>query len=146
MLAGFTDCLDGFLARRYHWQSVLGSFLDPLADKLLIATCFISLAVLGIIPWWLAVLVFSRDLIISMGVVWYLFFQLKIEFKPTLLSKINTMLQLGLVMLCLLKLTYFQSPDYLFNALICIITATSIITLIDYVWTGCVNAWPVRRL
>src|SRR5260221_624177 len=98
MLAGFTDGLDGWLARRFHWQSFFGSFIDPLADKLLVASSFISLALIGSLPWWLVILVFLRDFTISMGVVaWYLFIQRKLDFVPTQLSKFNTALQLALV-------------------------------------------------
>src|SRR6185312_4642652 len=59
--AGFTDGLDGWLARQYNWQSSFGSFVDPMADKLLVATSFIALALLDYLPWWLVVLVFLRD-------------------------------------------------------------------------------------
>ncbi|MGC1182533.1 CDP-alcohol phosphatidyltransferase family protein, partial [Legionella sp.] len=65
ILAGLTDGLDGFLARRFNCQSFFGSFVDPLADKLLIASSFISLALIGILPWWLVTLVFLRDFTIS---------------------------------------------------------------------------------
>ncbi|HAT9653444.1 TPA: CDP-alcohol phosphatidyltransferase family protein, partial [Legionella pneumophila subsp. pneumophila] len=70
--AGLTDGLDGWLARHFQWQSFFGSFVDPLADKLLVASSFISLALLNSLPWWLVLLVFLRDFTISMGVLaWY---------------------------------------------------------------------------
>lgn len=136
VLAGFTDGLDGWLARHFCWQSPLGSFIDPLADKLLIASSFISLALIGELPWWLVILVFLRDLTISLGVIaWYSFVQRKLDFLPTLLSKINTTLQLSLVTLCLLELAFFTFSAYVINTLILITALTTAATYIDYVCT-----------
>jgi len=136
LLAGFTDGLDGWLARHFHWKSLFGSFTDPLADKLLIASSFISLAIIGILPWWLVLLVFSRDLTISFGVLaWYWLVQRRLDFKPTMLSKVNTFLQLALLTLCLFELAYFKFAPYLIETLIFLTTITTASTYIDYVWT-----------
>ncbi|MGD2138371.1 MAG: CDP-alcohol phosphatidyltransferase family protein, partial [Gammaproteobacteria bacterium] len=70
-IAGFSDALDGFLAKHYDWTSRLGGLLDPLADKLLLLGCFITLGWLGLIPWWLIVLVVVRDIVILTGAVVY---------------------------------------------------------------------------
>lgn len=145
ILAGLTDGLDGFLARRFNWQSFFGSFIDPLADKLLIASSFIALAVIEVLPLWLVLLVFLRDLTISLGVLgWYYFIRRKLDFKPTALSKINTALQLILVTSCLFELAYFQFPDYVLNTLICLTTLTTAITYVDYIWTWSKKAWPKK--
>lgn len=147
ILAGVTDGLDGLLARRFNWQSFFGSFVDPLADKLLIASSFIALAVMNALPWWLVALVFLRDLTISMGVLaWYHFIRRKLDFKPTLLSKINTALQLTLVTLCLFELAYFQFPNYILNTLIGLTTFTTATTYVDYIWTWSKKAWPKKEL
>ncbi len=144
LLAGFTDGLDGWLARYFHWQSPLGSFLDPLADKLLVASSFISLALLGELPWWLVILVFMRDLTISLGVIaWFWFIRHNINFKPTLLSKINTGLQLALVTLCLFELAFFAFSPYLINTLILITAVTTSATYIDYVFTWGKKAYAI---
>lgn len=136
VLAGFTDGLDGWLARHFRWQSLFGSFIDPLADKLLIASSFISLALIGILPWWLVILVFLRDLTISFGVLsWYWFIQRKLDFKPTRLSKINTVLQLSLLTLCLFELAFFKFSHHLLEGLIVLTTITTASTYVDYVWT-----------
>lgn len=136
LLAGFTDGLDGWLARYFSWQSPLGSFIDPLADKLLIASSFISLALIGQLPWWLVILVFLRDFTISIGVLaWYLLIQRRLDFEPTFLSKINTTLQIALVTLCLFELAYFSFPLSLSNTLILITALTTAATYIDYVFT-----------
>jgi cardiolipin synthase len=147
ILAGLTDGLDGFLARRFHWQSFFGSFVDPLADKLLIASSFISLAIIGVLPWWLVVLVFLRDFTISMGVLaWYHFIRRKLDFRPTTLSKINTALQLVLVTSCLFELAYFQFPNIVLNTLISLTTLTTAITYIDYILTWSRKAWSKKEL
>ncbi|MDI1352337.1 MAG: CDP-alcohol phosphatidyltransferase family protein [bacterium] len=146
-LAGFTDGLDGWLARYFHWQSFFGSFVDPLADKLLVASSFISLALIGSLPWWLVILVFLRDLTISLGVlIWYWFIQRKLDFEPTLLSKVNTTLQLALVSLCLFELAYFRFAPYVIEALIYLTAITTTITYIHYAWYGFQKAWPKKEL
>lgn len=135
-LAGFTDGLDGWLARHFKWQSPVGSFIDPIADKLLVASSFISLALIGKLPWWLVVLVFLRDLTISAGVMaWYWFVQRKMDFEPTMLSKINTTLQIALVILCLFELAFFKFNPYLINTLILVTAITTMASYIDYVCT-----------
>lgn len=149
VLAGFTDGLDGWLARTFHCQSAFGSFVDPVADKLLIASSMISLALIGSIPWWLVMLVFLRDITISIGVLaWLWLIKRKPDFKPTYLSKINTVLQLSLVTLCLFQLAFFKVA---FNvvAILTLLTATTTIgSYIDYAWTwgkkACTNT-PVPQ-
>ena len=136
VLAGLTDGLDGWLARSFSWQSMLGSFLDPLADKLLIALSFLSLAFIGKLPGWLVALVFMRDFTISLGVIaWYWFIRKKIEFNPTRLSKLNTVLQLSLVTLCLFELAFFTFAPYLKETLMYLTAITTAASYIDYVWT-----------
>ncbi|STX30101.1 phosphatidylglycerophosphate synthase [Legionella beliardensis] len=147
IIAGVTDNLDGWLARHYNWQSLLGSFMDPLADKLLIASSFISLALIGSLPWWLVLLVFFRDLTISFGVIaWYLFMPKKIYFQPTILSKFNTMLQLMVVTLCLFELAFLKFiPTYIFDGLIILTAVTTAITYFDYVWTWGRKAYSICK-
>ena len=136
IFAGFTDGLDGWMARSFHWQSAFGSFMDPVADKLLIAASVISLALIGSIPWWLVMLIFLRDITISIGVLaWYWLIKQKPDFKPTYLSKINTVLQLGLVTLCLFKLAFFKIPSNLLEVITLLTAATTVGSYIDYAWT-----------
>lgn len=147
LIAGFTDGLDGWLARFYRCQSVFGSFMDPLADKLLIATSFISLALIGKLPWWLVLLVFLRDVTISFGVLaWYQFVQRKLNFRPTWISKFNTTFQLTLVTLCLFELAFFKVFPYLSDILIYLTAVTTSASYIDYVWTWGKRAWSSSHL
>lgn len=142
IFAGVTDGLDGWLARLYNWQSRFGSFIDPLADKLLIASSFISFALLGQLPWWLVSLVFFRDLTISLGVMaWQRFIPQRLDFKPTWLSKINTFLQLTLIIFCLAELSFARNYQTLTYVLIGLTAFTTSATYIDYVWTGARKAY-----
>jgi len=146
LLAGFTDGLDGWMARYFHWESLFGSFIDPLADKLLIASSFISLALIGKLPWWLVILVFSRDVTISFGVLaWYWLVQRRLNFKPTRLSKFNTFFQLSLITLCLFELAYFTFAPYLIEILILLTAITTAGTYIDYVWTWGQKAYSITH-
>jgi cardiolipin synthase len=101
VVAGVTDSLDGFLARILNQQTVLGSYLDPLADKALIISSFVILSTLDIIPGWLAVVVISRDCIILFGVSVLFLMSVPFELRPTYVSKATTVLQLLTVFLVL---------------------------------------------
>ena len=95
-LAGFSDWLDGFLAKRWKLDSFLGSVLDPMADKVLLASVYVTLAALAHIPAWLAAAVIARDLVIVGG--WQVFRVLRGELhpRPSRVSRINTVLQISL--------------------------------------------------
>jgi cardiolipin synthase len=94
MLAGITDAFDGLLARWLDQHTRLGQYLDPIADKLLLSTLFITLTTVGLIPRYVTVLVFSRDLgILLISTLLFVTNTLK-DFRPTLLGKINTFLQI----------------------------------------------------
>lgn len=100
-LASVTDFADGYIARRYKQQSRVGRFLDPLADKLLTTAAFVVMAIprqqFASIPLWLAVAVVGRDFIIVLGsLIVYQITRFE-DFKPTLLGKINTLAELGLI-------------------------------------------------
>jgi cardiolipin synthase len=105
VVAGLTDALDGALARFLNKQTELGSFLDPLADKILLSTSFISLAIFGLIPSWLAVIVISRDFIILLGLLILSMMSVTYEIKPVFVSKITTTLQIATVFFALLLKT-----------------------------------------
>ena len=136
ILAGFTDGLDGWLARMFQWQSPFGSFVDPVADKLLIVSSFVSLAIIGRIPWWLVILVFLRDITISIAVLgWRWLIEQEPDFKPSYLSKINTVLQLALVTLCLFELAFAHIGGRFLGIVTVLTTITTVSSYIDYAWT-----------
>ena len=136
IIAGLTDGMDGWLARRFNWKSLIGSILDPLADKLLVVTSFVALGLLEVLPWWLVVLVLFRDLTITFGVLaWFLFVQKKLDFEPSTISKFNTGVQIALVTLCLFELVFFFLPDFFMTGWIILTAFTTSISYVDYVWT-----------
>ena len=135
LIAGLTDALDGWLARFFNWQSAFGSLLDPVADKLLITISVIALALTQQLPWWFVVLVFLRDLTISVGVIaWYIYIKKSITFQPSYISKINTALQLTLITLSFFELAYQINWHNIYNLLLWITTITTTISYLDYVW------------
>jgi cardiolipin synthase len=99
--AGVSDALDGAIARLMKQKTRTGAILDPIADKLLLASSFITLAILGLIPEWLAVIVISRDVIILFGVLILFLFHGGVEIHPTVLSKFTTLVQLATIFLVL---------------------------------------------
>lgn len=109
MLAGISDLLDGFLARRFGWLTHWGGVLDALADKMLLVSVTLTLAWLGHLPWWLAVLIVVRDLVIVCGGYYYHFRIQRIQAtEPTWLSKWNTLAQILLVVAIMLGLAFPQ--------------------------------------
>ncbi|MEM1263298.1 MAG: CDP-alcohol phosphatidyltransferase family protein [Pseudomonadota bacterium] len=93
VFAGFSDWLDGVLARRFNWHSRLGSLLDPIADKLLFLAVFVGLTLAELMPLWLAVLAIARDVVIVVGATAYNFAVERLTGSATLLSKFNTLVQ-----------------------------------------------------
>ncbi len=100
-LAGATDALDGTLARLLKCQTVLGAYLDPIADKMLLTASFVTLAILGIIPGWLTVIVISRDFIILLGIAVLTIISVPYVIKPAFIGKVTTALQIGTIFLVL---------------------------------------------
>jgi cardiolipin synthase len=103
-LACLTDALDGIIARVWRQKSKLGSYLDPIADKLLINTSFITLAVMERIPAWIAVIVVSRDVLIVLGVTVMTMMDEPVVIAPTLISKSTTTAQMLTLLVALLDL------------------------------------------
>jgi cardiolipin synthase len=102
IVAGFSDGLDGLLARTLHQQTLLGQYLDPIADKFLLSTMFLVLSILHKIPWKFTVLVFSRDVcILAASAVLYAIAGLR-DFRPSIFGKANTVSQISAVFFVIL--------------------------------------------
>lgn len=101
-VAGISDGLDGFIARCYNQRTELGAYLDPIADKFLLMASFITLGIQLHIPGWLAIIVISRDIVIVMGIAVLAVMDIKVQIRPSLISKITTFAQLTTVFLTLL--------------------------------------------
>ncbi len=136
-VAGFSDGVDGYLAMRYGWASRLGALLDPAADKLLMTALFITLAWQELIPVWLAAIVILRDVVIVLGALAYNYLIKPVPGEPTRISKLNTALQMLLVLFVLSR-AGFGWPDQISITLLgAAIVVTVVISGVDYVlsWT-----------
>jgi len=140
IVGGMTDLLDGAVARLTGQETVLGAYLDPVADKLLVMSSYVALGVMGGIPAWLAVLVVSRDVIILLGYgVIYLLVAERMEVCPSRISKLNTVLQLVTVGTALLLLHAPRSlHPRLAELLIFATAATTVISGFQYIYRGLV--------
>jgi cardiolipin synthase len=138
VLAGLSDGLDGFLAKRFGWESRLGSLLDPLADKLLLVSCYVALAWLRLIPLWLAAAVLLRDVVIVSGAVAFQFRVGPVVASPSLISKLNTLAQLLLVIAVMFSEGVWALADTLILAMVCVVLITTVWSGVDYVrvWGG----------
>lgn len=144
-VAGLSDGLDGFLARRYGWRSRLGGLLDPLADKLLMVSSFLTLGWLGWIPLWLVALVILRDLVIVAGAIFYHRRIEHFEAEPTILSKLNTVAQILLVLAVMFSLGVQTLPALWIDMLLYSVVATTLLSGFDYVRIWGMRAWQKRR-
>lgn len=143
-IAGFSDALDGYLAKRYNWTSRLGSLLDPLADKLLLLSAFITLAWLHWIPLWLVSLVILRDLIIVAGAIVYHMRIEQLDAEPSLVSKLNTVTQILLVLAVMFTQAIQELPALWLDVLLYSVLATTVWSGLDYIWTWGRRAWQKR--
>lgn len=133
-VAGFSDALDGFLAKHFHWQTRLGSILDPLADKLLLVSCYLTLTWLEFIPVWLVAVVISRDVLIVIGGVAFHFLFGRFEMEPSRISKLNTFFQIVFVLAVVFYHGDFLLKPWIIEALGYIVLVTTITSGADYVW------------
>jgi len=134
VLAGLTDALDGWLAKRFGWQTWIGGILDPVADKLLLMTSFITLSISQVIPDWLTALVVGRDAAIVMGAVGYRYLIGSLDPEPTWLSKITTLFQILYIVLILASLAkWLNLPSVFFDGFIWIVALSTFSSGIHYV-------------
>jgi cardiolipin synthase len=132
-LAAVSDAADGFLAKRFGWQSELGAVLDPIADKLLLATVFVTLSLLKLVPLWLMAAVVARDVIIVSGAVAYRLIIGPLTAHPSLISKMNTLCQ-ALFILAVVGRAQFAVPaEWVVTWLGALVFATVAVSGIDYV-------------
>jgi len=132
--AGLSDGLDGFIAKRFQVQSRFGAILDPVADKILLVSCFVMLTLLGHIPFWLLVIVVFRDLLIVGGYLVLVMLETPVQMRPSTLSKVNTLFQICLVSLELARLAGWLDVGIVLDALIIVVALTSVLSGIHYVW------------
>jgi len=136
-IAGFSDGLDGFLARRFGWTSRLGSFLDPRGGKLLMAASYFMLGWLGHLPVWLVGVVIGRDIVIVLGALAYRLLVQDITMSPLIISKLNTVVQIFLVLLMLFSLSGLPMseniPAWLMWVTIYAVLTTALLSGLSYI-------------
>ncbi len=131
-LAAVSDGLDGYLAKRFNWTSELGKLLDPAADKLLLVCVFVSATWLGLVPRWLTAAAVARDVLIALGALVFRVGFGRLHGRPTLLSKLNTAVQLG-YLLCVTAHAAFGFASATALAVFAVVTlATTVISGADY--------------
>ena len=144
-VAAISDGLDGWLAKHFGWTSALGKLLDPIADKVLLVGVFLTLAWIGRVPAWLALTVVLRDVVIVAGeIAWRLLIG-PVVGRPTGVSKLNTLLQLSLVLAVIATATWPGVPAALVTVLGAATFVTTVASGIDYVLTYARLAWRERH-
>ncbi len=140
LVAGISDALDGFIAKRLGCVSHLGAVLDPLADKALLVGAYVMLTVLGHVPFWLMLTVAFRDILIIGGYLVYTSLHGTICMQPSRLSKFNTLAQIALVVLILAHEAMRWGWPMLIEGLVWLVAATTVVSGAHYVWL-----WGVKK-
>ncbi len=144
-VAGISDGIDGYLAKHFHWQSRLGSILDPLADKLLLVCCYLTLGWMDVLPLWLVAVVLARDVVIISGALVYHWTISDYDMEPMILSKINTFTQIVLVVGVIFNLKFHLLPEVAVTGLVWLTLITTLASGWAYVWVWGKRAWQARQ-
>jgi cardiolipin synthase (CMP-forming) len=144
-IAAVSDALDGYLAKTFDWATELGKVLDPVADKLLLVSVFITLTWLGLVPLWLAAVAVARDVIIGVGAWVYKELFGPVEGRPTMPSKLNTLVQLLFVIAVVGRAAYPVVPEWLIVSLGGLTLVTTVVSGADYIAIYVRKAMAVNR-
>jgi cardiolipin synthase (CMP-forming) len=132
-IAGFTDVIDGFLARRLKISTAVGAYFDPIADKILLSVIYVSLGAAGAMPWWMVAVVFGRDvLILAMAGYGLLFTSLR-KFPPSVWGKISTFFQIAAALVVMGSRANIPAPVTLALSLM---LAATVVSGLHYIWKG----------
>ena len=145
LVAGITDALDGYTARKLGYFSRVGAALDPLADKTLVTITFLSLASVGLIPWYAAIAIIARDLVIVAGALCYHWLIGSFEFGASGLSKFNMAVQIVFCVTLLGAQLVGGIPDAWLLPMIAIVLVVALVSGADYVITWSRKAIATRR-
>ena len=135
LLAGLTDGLDGTIARVANQRTRLGAYLDPVADKLLLTSGFVTLSVLHLVPSWIAIVVVSRDMMLMTGTLLARLTESQLDISPTLLGKGTTLVQLSYLILVVL-LTSRQMDPRLIQPLLYLMVCVTVMSGFHYLYRG----------
>lgn len=144
-VAGVSDGLDGWLARKWHCQSRYGAVVDPLSDKAMLVGAYLSFAVIGLIPWWLAWLVLGRDVLIVVGALAYHGLFGRYEMAPSIWGKASTLVQISFALLLIAAQVWPVGPPSLLLPGLWLLVGLAVISGGHYLllWGG--KAWLQHR-
>ncbi len=129
VVAGVSDAVDGFLAKRFNMQSELGALLDPIADKALIVSIYVSLGISEALPRWVVILVVSRDILIIGGFLIAMLIDRPMPIRPHPVSKLNTVAQIVLAGLVLAALGFQFNAGWIVQAMMGIVTVLTLLSI-----------------
>jgi cardiolipin synthase len=129
LAAAISDGVDGFLAKRFGMKTELGAYLDPLADKVMIVSIYVTLGVTAVIPLWLVILVVSRDVMIVGGVILSWLVGRPVKIRPHIVSKLNTAAQLLFACLVLASHGYSFDPEPLLTLVMALVTVLTLLSV-----------------
>lgn len=131
-VAAISDGLDGFLAKRFGWTSELGKILDPVADKLLLIGVFVMATSLGLVPLWLTLTAVTRDLMIILGAIVLRIWIGPLRGRPSVISKVNTLLQLAYLLGVITHAAGYGPPQRLLFSLAVVTVITTLLSGVNY--------------
>jgi cardiolipin synthase (CMP-forming) len=132
VVAGVSDAVDGFIARRFDMRSEFGAYIDPLAAKTLLVSIYVALSVVGVLPGWVAVLVVSRDVMIVAAIMVSYLMANPVAIRPLFVSKINTAAQIAFAALILAAKAFALESGVLTTAAMSTVAALTVISLGAY--------------
>lgn len=140
-VAGLSDALDGWLVRRYGWHTPLGAWLDPAADKLLMLGVYVAVTLSGLLPLWLLLLVVGRDVWLTAGSALYRVVVGPLAIRPLLISKVNTFLQITLVLVAIVKVGMLALDPIWVQLLMIVVAFTTLASGLAYTVQWGYYAW-----
>jgi cardiolipin synthase len=145
VIAGLSDGLDGFLAKRFDWRTRLGGLLDPAADKLLLVSTFVALAYVGAMPRGVVAIVVGRDVVIVAGAICYQWLIAPVQGEPAVISKLNTACQLAFGFFTLTFAAFAWPSASALLLLGAAVVFTSLVSGLNYVLRWSTRAWRVAH-
>lgn len=133
LVAGLSDLIDGFLAKRFNMATELGAYLDPLADKALIVSIYVTLGIAGAIPRWLVILVVSRDIMIVSAIILSWLVNKPVRLKPHPVSKLNTVAQIVLALVVLASLAFALDAAWPIHGLAVLVAGLTLASITVYI-------------
>ncbi len=134
LVAGISDGIDGYLARRFNWKSRFGSIADPLADKLLLVSSYLAITLADLVECWLALIVLGRDVVILVGAIVYHFWIGRYQIIPSILGKFCTLCQMIYVLIVVMYAARWPMPEVAVHYGQWLVVIVTLVSGLSYVW------------